>query len=79
MANGDNEPVVFTRADSDRLTRIEGKLDDLVGAFNGLKNTVVSNGKQTIRNTTWIKAIRYVVGGSGFGLILVVLRVFGVL
>lgn len=33
MANGSNEPVVFTRADSDRLARIEGKLD----ALNGFK------------------------------------------
>ena len=79
MGNGSNEELTFTREDSERLTRIEEKVDSLVTAFNGLKNTVVSNGKQTIRNATWIKALRYTVGGSGLGLILVVLRVFGVL
>jgi len=79
MSNGPNEPVVFTRADSDRLARIEDKVDALVGAFNGLKNTVVSNGKQTIRNTTWIKTLKYVMGGGGFGLVIVILRVVGVL
>lgn len=66
--NGKNEELTFTREDSDRLVRIETKLD----ALNGLKAKV-------IKNATWIKALRYVVGGSGFGLILVILRVFGVL
>lgn len=79
MANGDNEPVVFTRADSDRLTRIEGKLDDLVKAFNGLKNTVVHNGKQTVRNTTAVKYLKWIVGGSGLGGLIILLRVAGVL
>ena len=35
MSSGPNEPVVFTREDSDRLARIEGKMNDLAKAFTG--------------------------------------------
>lgn len=47
--NGPNEPIQFTREDAARLVRIEGLLKNL----NGIKD-------QVVRNTTWLKAIRWI-------------------
>jgi len=49
MGNGPNEPIQFTREDAARLVRIEGLLNGL----NGIKI-------QVVRNTTWLKAIRWI-------------------
>lgn len=68
MANGGNEPIVFTRDDSERLIRIETKLD----ALNGIKDKV-------IRNTTAIRYIKWLVGSMCSGGLFLILRVVGVL
>jgi len=54
MANGDNEKLVFTRKDSERLVRIENKLDDVIDIKNLVK-----------RNSTWITVFKWLYGGSG--------------
>lgn len=65
MGNGANEELTFTRSDSDRLVRIEEKLDEVIE----LKDKV-------IRNTVWIKAIKWSMGGGG---ILLILKIFNVM
>ncbi len=68
MANGKDEPLVFTRQDSERLTRIESKIDEVLG----LKT-------QVTRNTTTIRIFKWIIaGGSGLsGGLLALLKYFG--
>lgn len=74
MGNGPNEPVVFTRDDAERLVRIEEKLD----ALSDFKDIINRNENQTIRNTTSIRYIKWIVGGLGSGGLLIILKIVGV-
>ncbi len=65
--NGNNQPLTFTRADAERLTRIESKIDEVLG----LKT-------QVTRNTTIIRIFKWIIaGGSGLsGGLLALLKYF---
>ncbi len=86
MGNGENEPIQFTRGDADRITRIDGKQDDLhtklddivdklsefAKSYNTLKVTV--NRNRRFRRT-FVKIALYVLSPSG--LIIVAAKAFG--
>ena len=67
MANGrdDRTAIDFTVADRVMLAEIHSRIKDVMGVK-----------KQVVRNTTWIKVIKWSMGSGG---IMVALRIFGLL
>jgi hypothetical protein len=63
MANGKNEPLTFTREDSERLVRIEGGLQDLTVEMREYIKTHNELHARTRRQRT--KVLLWLISGSG--------------